>query len=122
MFRLFFGALIGAALMYLFDPRQGRQRRETLSTKVHDIQHRAEDAAVTGRDAIHQAKETAAEARERARSTISHAQDRFSPVADEAAREARATATEAMTEAERLAESTQERVRSAKNDGEAAPL
>ena len=70
MFKLIFGALVGAALMYLFDPRQGRERREKLSTRVHDIQHKAEDAAVTGRDAMHQVKETAAEARERARSTV----------------------------------------------------
>lgn len=112
MFKLIFGALVGAALMYLFDPRQGRERREKLSTRVHDIQHKAEDAAVTGRDAMHQVKETAAEARERARSTVSHAQERFTPVAKDASEKARETAEEAKTEAERLAESTESRIAS----------
>src|SRR5450755_2017788 len=39
------GIIGGAALMYLFDPERGAQRRAMLSGEVHKLEYEAEEAA-----------------------------------------------------------------------------
>jgi gas vesicle protein len=43
MFRLIFGALLGAAAMYFLDPREGKARRDQVKDRIQSFQHRDED-------------------------------------------------------------------------------
>jgi gas vesicle protein len=72
------GLATGAALMYLFDPRQGRERRETLGERLSQGRHEAEDVVERGRQTFEQV-------RERTRSTADDLQEQ----AGETARDAR---------------------------------
>lgn len=64
--RYFIAIGVGAGLMYLFDPRQGRERREALSERIHEGREKAETAVESSRQALDQAHETTAPIRERA--------------------------------------------------------
>jgi gas vesicle protein len=57
-----FGAAVGATLMYLFDPRQGQQRRELWSDRVRRGREQAENVIETGRERIGEIRHHADEA------------------------------------------------------------
>lgn len=106
MFKLLLGISFGAALMYLFDPRQGRDRRQMLAEKLRQ-----------GKDAdpsefVQAGKETVEEAKERARTIASTARDRFGQTIEQAREGARETVTDAKQQTKEMADSTQERARS----------
>ncbi len=61
------GLLVGAGLMYLFDPRQGRRRRALVRDRAVRAGHEIEDELEgRARDLGHRAKGRAAEAPSRA--------------------------------------------------------
>lgn len=96
MFRLLFGILLGAGLVYLLDSRQLEGRREMLKErlsrgKAGELTERAEGAYQAGRDSFMDAKE-------RARTTAGHAAER-----------ARETFDEAKTEAQEWADASKQR-------------
>jgi gas vesicle protein len=92
LFPFIVGAAAGAALMYLYDPHQGRDRRQQLAEKVRQgrdkFRHEADDSIETGR-------ETMDEARYRARSSLNEIERQASETVDEAQRRTRRTASEA---------------------------
>ncbi len=47
-----FGVAIGATLMYLFDPRQGVERREVWGERVRKGREQAQSAVETGRTRV----------------------------------------------------------------------
>ena len=47
-----FGVAIGATLMYLFDPRQGVERREVWGERVRKGREQAQSAVETGRSRV----------------------------------------------------------------------
>ncbi len=47
-----FGVAIGATLMYLFDPRQGVERREVWGERVRKGRDQAQSAVETGRSRV----------------------------------------------------------------------
>ena len=47
-----FGVAIGATLMYLFDPRQGVERREVWGERVRKGREQAQSAVDTGRSRV----------------------------------------------------------------------
>ncbi len=49
-----FGVAIGATLMYLFDPRQGVERREVWGERVRKGREQAQSAVETGRTRVHE--------------------------------------------------------------------
>ena len=98
MFKLLFGITVGAILMYLLDPSQGRERREMLSQRVNKSVRNLPEAG-------EQTAATVADARERAQSVATHTRDRFGE-----------TIEEARNEASGLARGTQERVESVANN------
>lgn len=104
MFKLLFGILFGAGLMYLLDPRQGQERRQALSKKFR-----------TGRgdpgDIVEAGKETVAEAKERAQTVVSNARDRFGQTIEQTREGARETVTEVKDQTRGMADSTQDRAR-----------
>ena len=60
------GAALGATVMYLLDPKQGRRRRALLGDKLTHARHEAEDAVTgTARDARNRAKGVAHETKRR---------------------------------------------------------
>jgi hypothetical protein len=102
MFRLLFGILLGAGLVYLLDSRQLEGRREMLKDRLHrgkagEISDRAEGAYQAGRD-------TFVDAKERAKATAGHAAER-----------ARETLDEAKAEAQEWADASRERAESTVN-------
>lgn len=48
-----FGVAVGATLMYLFDPRQGVERREVWGERVRKGRDQAQSAVETGRTRVH---------------------------------------------------------------------
>ena len=48
-----FGVAVGATLMYLFDPRQGTERREVWGERVKKGRDQAQSAVETGRTRVH---------------------------------------------------------------------
>lgn len=48
-----FGVAVGATLMYLFDPRQGTDRREVWGERVRKGREQAQSAVETGRTRVH---------------------------------------------------------------------
>ena len=48
-----FGVAIGATLMYLFDPRQGTDRREVWGGRLKKSREQAQSAVETGRTRVH---------------------------------------------------------------------
>jgi gas vesicle protein len=47
-----FGVAVGATLMYLFDPRQGQERRELWSDRVRRGREQAQSAIETSRERV----------------------------------------------------------------------
>ena len=47
------GVAVGATLMYLFDPRQGVERREVWGERVRKGRDQAQSAVETGRTRVH---------------------------------------------------------------------
>ena len=47
-----FGVVVGATLMYLFDPRQGVERREVWGGRVRKGREQAQSAVETGRSRV----------------------------------------------------------------------
>ncbi len=47
-----FGVAVGATLMYLFDPRQGVERREVWGERVRKGREQAQSAVETGRSRV----------------------------------------------------------------------
>ncbi len=47
------GVAVGATLMYLFDPRQGVERREVWGQRVRKSRDQAQSAVETGRTRVH---------------------------------------------------------------------
>ena len=47
-----FGVAVGATLMYLFDPRQGTERREVWGERVKKGRDQAQSAVETGRTRV----------------------------------------------------------------------
>ena len=47
-----FGVAIGATLMYLFDPRQGVERREVWGDRLRKGREQAQSAVETGRTGV----------------------------------------------------------------------
>lgn len=105
MFKLLFGITLGAILMYLFDPSQGRDRRDALT-------QRASKTAGNLPEVKEEARATVTEAKERARSAISHTRERVGETIDEARNEVNG-----------FAKSTHERVETVTGNGqtESAP-
>ena len=57
------GIVIGATLMYIFDPQNGRRRRATLSDQLTSkVNHLSDDAAAKARDLRNRAQGVIAEA------------------------------------------------------------
>ncbi len=48
-----FGVAVGATLMYLFDPRQGVERREVWGERVRKGREQAQSTVETGRSRVH---------------------------------------------------------------------
>ena len=82
MKKLILGGIIGAGLMYLFDPRQGEDRRAELSSRVKRTREEADTRAhqaidtgksvvETGKSVVEQAKSVATDAHDRLDSTVS---------------------------------------------------
>jgi hypothetical protein len=68
---------VGAGLMYLFDPRQGRERREALSERVHHGRDQAGTVVDTGRQTLDRARETAGAIREHAQDAVHQAGEKI---------------------------------------------
>ena len=109
MIALIGGAGIGAAMMYLFDPDQGTQRRQ-------DVAHTAKEAVAATGDAVgatlHEAGHTARSMAERisdyARNLATDAGERLTNIGSRAGRRARETARSAATSAQNyVADATQ---------------
>jgi F0F1-type ATP synthase membrane subunit b/b' len=86
MFRLLFGILLGAAIVYFLDSRQIDDRRRMIRDrlnrgKVGGLAEQADQAFQAGR-------ETFADARERVQATAGHAAERARETLDEAKSEA----------------------------------
>lgn len=102
MFRLLFGILLGAAIVYFLDSRQIDDRRRMIKGrlsrgKVGELTEQADQAFQASR-------ETLADARERLQATAGHATGR-----------ARETLDEAKAEAQEWAEASKDRADSAIN-------
>jgi len=80
MYKLIVGIVLGAVLMYLFDPRQGGERRHTLAERMRqgreELPAEAQHAQDRFADARERARSTFQEARDRVQSTVTHARDR----------------------------------------------
>ncbi|MEX0682002.1 MAG: hypothetical protein WD904_06860 [Dehalococcoidia bacterium] len=64
------GLASGAVLMYLWDPQQGPQRRETWGKRLHNGRERAATAIETSEHAFEEARHVARDTAERARTTV----------------------------------------------------
>ncbi len=49
-----FGVAVGATLMYLFDPRQGVERREVWGERLRKSRDQAQSAVETGRTRVYE--------------------------------------------------------------------
>jgi gas vesicle protein len=78
---LIFGAAIGAGLMYLFDPRQGPDRREVLKDRLQRGRQQAEEAADRGKHMFE-------DVRDQARDTVNSVRSDAEQTLDEAGRDA----------------------------------
>ena len=56
MFRVITAILIGAGLMYFFDPRQGAERRQKLSERANQGREQMDTAMKAGRESIGDAR------------------------------------------------------------------
>lgn len=71
----FFGMAVGATLMYLFDPRQGAERREVWGERVRKGREQAQSAYETGRERVDEIRHHAEEAGEQAKSAVDGARE-----------------------------------------------
>ena len=99
MFKLLFGILLGAGVVYwLFETNAGRQRREMAQEKLgmatDSIHERAEDVMQTGREKVD-------EARDRARGTFEDARAKAHKMTDETRARAESTLGGSRSENER---------------------
>ncbi|HUF52878.1 MAG TPA: YtxH domain-containing protein [Dehalococcoidia bacterium] len=98
--RFLIGFIIGATVMYLFDPRQGPERREVWGERLRKGKDQAEQAVETGKHTFEEAKAKAQEVTNSARHTLESVQDE----AEEAAAEAESS-FEDVTEQDRVSNS-----------------
>ena len=70
------GAVSGAAVALLCAPVSGRETREYIGEKARESRDRAADAALKGRQAINQSRETLSTAIERGREAYQQARAR----------------------------------------------
>jgi gas vesicle protein len=94
MFKLIFGALLGAAAMYFFDPREGQSRRRQVKDRVQEMQHRGNGASKFE------------DAYDAAQSSARRAEDSMSRTVDAASEQGRSAAGQTRRSNATIAEST----------------
>lgn len=109
MMQLLFGILAGVALIYLFDPRHGQNRRQMLAERFR----RGKDATSQSGDIIQTGRDTVSEVKERAQTVVGKAQERFGQTVQDATDRAGETVADEKDQASELNDSAQERVRAA---------
>jgi hypothetical protein len=95
MLKLLFAVLLGAGVMYLFDPGRGSERRQALSDKFRAGRESRHELAVAGKD-------TVVEAKDRAQTVAANARGRFG-------QGTRETVADVKDQARGIAESTHQR-------------
>ena len=109
IFVLVIGFLGGAALMYLFDPDRGEQRRASLFGQVNHAEQSVKDAAEHAEQSV---KNTADQVRDEANKVVHHASDSVKDTADQV----RDEASKAVSSASSSAKAASEQINAAVSD------
>ncbi len=115
MFKLIVGLLLGAILVYMFEPRHGREHREMLADRLN----RGKDLAADRDGMIQAGRDAVMEAKDRAQTVASHAQERFGNTVNRLRDDTGDTAAEARDEARELNDSVRDRARVAMDGNQA---
>jgi gas vesicle protein len=93
MMRLLLGIIVGASLMYLFDPRQGAERREAWGERVRQGKDQVQTAREQAAHAVESGRETFTTARDKVQNTVGTARSRAEGAVEEAATNGSGTST-----------------------------